>query len=67
MVKRMLLGDGDGDGEAEALPRAIACFKVSLETQGWGDYVDIKSWKYVAAAVCLEQLWKYMQFRLRPL
>ncbi|PVI03312.1 rna-dependent rna polymeras-like protein [Periconia macrospinosa] len=66
-VRRIVSGDGDNDDEAEALPRAIACFKISLEEKGWDEYFGLKSWKYVAAAVCLEQLWKYMNFRLRPL
>ncbi|PSN62624.1 rna-dependent rna polymeras-like protein [Corynespora cassiicola Philippines] len=66
-VRRMVSGDGDNDEEDEALPRAIACFKVSLETEGWENQVNLKSWKYVAAAVCLEQLWKYVGYRLRPL
>ncbi|CAI6338971.1 unnamed protein product [Periconia digitata] len=67
MVRRIVTGDGDGDAASEALPRAIACFKVSLDTRGWEEYLDLKSWKYVTAAVCLEQLWMFMNFRLRPL
>ncbi|KAH6386628.1 RNA-dependent RNA polymerase [Parastagonospora nodorum] len=58
---------GDGEGDAEALPRAIACFKVALQTEGWENQVLIKSWKYVAASVCLEQLWKFQGGSLRPL
>jgi hypothetical protein len=27
-------GDFEGDGDPEALPRAIACFKVALKTDG---------------------------------
>jgi hypothetical protein len=60
-------GDDDGDDDSEALARAIACFKVALETDGWENKVTLKSWKYVAAAVCLEQLWRYQGGTLRPL
>jgi hypothetical protein len=60
-------GDFEGDDGTEALPRAIACFKVALETDGWENKVTLKSWKYVAAAVCLEQLWRYQGGSLRPL
>jgi hypothetical protein len=67
ITRRIVNGDGLGDEMDEALPRAIACFKISLETRGWEDYAKLKSWKYVTAAVCLEQLRLYMNFRLRPL
>jgi hypothetical protein len=67
ITRRMVNGDGLKDEENEALPRAIACFKVSLETEDWEDYEGLKSWKYVAAAVCMEQLWRFMKFDLRPL
>lgn len=69
VIQRITMGDGDWEGEedTETLPRAIACFMVSLETEGWGNYRSLQSWKYVAAAVCLEQLWKYQGGRLRPL
>lgn len=69
IIRRILIGNGDWEGEedAEALPRAIVCFKVALETEGWENYRRLKSWKYVTAAVCLEQLWKYQGGRLRPL
>ncbi|KAF2849275.1 rna-dependent rna polymeras-like protein [Plenodomus tracheiphilus IPT5] len=69
IIRRIIIGDGDWEGEedTETLPRAIACFMISLETEGWGNYRSLRSWKYVAAAVCLEQLWKYQGGRLRPL
>ena len=69
MARRIARGDGDWEGsdDAEALPRAIACFKVSLETIGWENQVHLRSWKYVAAAVCLEQLSIYHHGLLRPL
>ncbi|KAH7378776.1 RNA dependent RNA polymerase-domain-containing protein [Pyrenochaeta sp. MPI-SDFR-AT-0127] len=69
IIKRIVLGDGDWEGEedTETLPRAIACYKVALEVEGWENYRSLKSWKYVAAAVCLEQLWKYQGANLRPL
>ncbi|KAH7085270.1 RNA dependent RNA polymerase-domain-containing protein [Paraphoma chrysanthemicola] len=57
----------EGENDTEALPRSIACFKVALESKGWENQVLLKSWKYVAAAVCLEQLWKYQGQKLRPL
>jgi hypothetical protein len=69
MIRNIINGDGDyeGDDDSEALPRSIACFKVALESNGWENQVTLKSWKYVAAAVCLEQLWKYQGGSLRPL
>jgi hypothetical protein len=69
MTKNIVMGNGrwDGDEDSEALPRSIACFMVALETDGWENYRTLKSWKYVAAAVCLEQLWKYNNGHLRPL
>ncbi|KAG9191768.1 hypothetical protein G6011_10502 [Alternaria panax] len=69
ITKRIVHGDADGDSDAdsEALPRSVACFMVALETVGWENYRSLKSWKYVAAAVCLEQLWKYNNGHLRPL
>jgi hypothetical protein len=68
IVRRIIAGDeGLGDEEDEALPRAIACFKVSLEKVGWENRINLQSWKYVAAAVCLERLWKFMGYKLRPL
>ncbi|KAF1843754.1 RdRP-domain-containing protein [Cucurbitaria berberidis CBS 394.84] len=61
MIKRIVRGDGpwEGDEDAETLPRAIACFKVALESNGRKGYQNLESWKYVAAAVCLEHLQKY--------
>lgn len=69
IIKRILLGNDDteSDAGAEALPRAIACFKIALETEGWQNYIMLKSWKYVAMAVCLEQLWRHRGGSLRPL
>jgi hypothetical protein len=69
IVRDIVRGDEDSKGidNTEALPRAIACFKVSLQTEGWQNNVTLKSWKYVAAAVCLEQLWKFQGGSLRPL
>lgn len=68
-VRNIIKGDGDyEDGDdSEALPRSIACFKVALQSKGWENQITLKSWKYVAAAVCLEQLWKYQGGTLRPL
>jgi hypothetical protein len=69
IVRDIVRGDEEFEGtdNTESLPRAIACFKVSLQTEGWGNNVTLKSWKYVAAAVCLEQLWKFQGGNLRPL
>ncbi|KAF3053460.1 hypothetical protein E8E11_008642 [Didymella keratinophila] len=69
IIRRIVRGDGawEGPDDAEALPRAIACFKVALETDGWENQVMLRSWKYVAAAVCLEQLNVYHLGHLRPL
>jgi hypothetical protein len=68
IITRIIMGDEDADGsvDAEALPRAIACFRVALQTEGWGNYITLRSWKYVAAAVCLEQLSQYHSGLLRP-
>jgi hypothetical protein len=66
MVRSIVTGDGGEEDEAEALPRAIACFKVAVESTGWENQVQLRSWKYVAASVCLEQLWKYRGGNLRP-
>jgi hypothetical protein len=67
VIKRIVLGDEEHDStaDAESLPRAIACFKVALLTDEWENYVKLTSWKYVAAAVCLEQLWRYRNGSLR--
>ncbi|KAJ4365647.1 hypothetical protein N0V83_008267 [Neocucurbitaria cava] len=69
IIKRIIHGDGEWESarDAEALPRAIACFKVALEGKGWENYRTLKSWRYVTAAVCLEQLWQYQGRHLRPL
>lgn len=67
IIRRIVFGDGLEQDEHEVLPRAIACFMVSLETSHWNQGAALKSWKYVAASVCLEQLRKYMNYRLRPL
>jgi hypothetical protein len=70
MIKTIIWGDKEWDGDenaAEALPRAIACFMVALEVEGWENYRSLKSWKYVAAAVCLEQLFRYNGGKLRTL
>lgn len=66
IVRSIITGDSDED-EFEALPRSIACFKVATEIEGWENQVTLKSWKYVAASVCLEQLWKYRGGNLRAL
>jgi hypothetical protein len=68
IVKNIIRGDGEWEeADTEALPRAIACWKVALETEGWENQVLLRSWKYVAAAVCLEQLWRFRKGSLRPL
>jgi len=58
---------GEDEDESEALPRSIACFKVAMERKGWENQVTLKSWKYVAASVCLEQLWRYRGGNLRAM
>jgi hypothetical protein len=52
--------DNEGNSH-EALPRAIACLAVSVEEEGYRmrKIGFLKSWKYVAAAVCLEELEKF--------
>lgn len=69
IARRIARGDGEWEGsdDVEAFPRAIACFKVGMETEGWENQVVLKSWKYVAAAVCLEQMNVYRLGQLRPL
>jgi hypothetical protein len=69
IIRRMIMGDEedvDDSADAEALPRSIACFKVALQTEGRENYITLRSWKYVAAAVCLEQLSRYRGGALRP-
>lgn len=67
IVDRIVRGDELGDEEDEALPRALACFKIAMEKEGWENFVELQSFKYVAAAVCLEKLWEYMRYRLRTI
>ena len=67
-IQTILIGDKEWNGDndvTEALPQAIACFMVALEVQGWENYRRLQSWKYVTAAVCLEQLFKYNGGKLR--
>lgn len=69
-IVRSIAHGNDGeyeDDDAETLPRAIACWKVALETKGWENQVLLRSWKYVTAAVCLEELFKFRSGQLRPL
>lgn len=60
-VSRIVYGDEDGerDDQLEVLARSVACFKVALRTQRWEKSGTLKSWKYVTAAVCLEQLERF--------
>jgi hypothetical protein len=67
IIRSIIKGDGDDGDEEEALPRAIACFKVALQSQGWENKIKLVSWKYVAAAVCLEQVWRWRGGNLRAL
>ncbi|KAF2685619.1 RdRP-domain-containing protein [Lentithecium fluviatile CBS 122367] len=69
IARRIVSGDGQvlEDERDEALPRAIACVKISLETDGWKRYEKLKSWKYVTAAVCLEELKRYKNGQFPPL
>jgi hypothetical protein len=69
IIQEIIKGDGEynDDDDSEALPRAIAYFKVALRTDGWQDRQLIKSWKYVAASVCLEELLKFQGCSSRPL
>lgn len=60
-----VMEEEDDDGQEE-LPRAIACFKVALETEGWDNQVLLRSWKYITASVCLEQLSHYRGGNLKP-
>jgi hypothetical protein len=53
----------DNEGNThEALPRAVACLAVGVEEEGYRvrKVGYLKSWKYVAAAVCLEELEKFI-------
>ncbi|KAF2200619.1 RdRP-domain-containing protein [Delitschia confertaspora ATCC 74209] len=58
-VKRIMNSEElDEDYDAsETLPRAIACFAVGIEEKK--RWWKLESFKYVAAAVCLEELWKF--------
>lgn len=55
------LDDLYDEREFEALPRAIACLSVAVEEPGWKDRQvgELKSFKYVAAGVCLRELARY--------
>jgi hypothetical protein len=68
-IKRIVSGDNEweDDDSFEALPRAIACFVVSLRIEDRGYHSQLKSWKYITAAVCLEELWKYQGGKLKRL
>ncbi|KAF2121910.1 hypothetical protein BDV96DRAFT_593865 [Lophiotrema nucula] len=66
-IDRILYGDGEDRKQEETLPRAVACFKVALETEGWERNEQLQSFKYVAAAVCLEQLWFHGGEKLKRL
>ena len=59
-VSRIVNGDEDGeDSNEEALPRALACFAVGVEESSLYDRKlggSLKSWKYVAAGVCLREM-----------
>lgn len=59
-VSRIVNGDEDGeDRNEEALPRALACFAVGVEESSLYDRKlggSLKSWKYVAAGVCLREM-----------
>lgn len=56
--------DEDGENTDEALPRSIACLSIAVNQPGlkkiWGGKdVELKSFGYVAAAVCLEELKRF--------
>ncbi|KAH7393915.1 RNA dependent RNA polymerase-domain-containing protein [Phaeosphaeria sp. MPI-PUGE-AT-0046c] len=57
-ISRIVHGDEDDEvsEQLEVLARSVACFKVAMKTEGWESSGTLKSWKYVTAAVCLEQL-----------
>ncbi|KAF4305332.1 RNA-dependent RNA polymerase eukaryotic-type [Botryosphaeria dothidea] len=65
-VERITQGD-DGDRD-EALARAIACFAVGMkEPRKVSKRVgELRSWKYVAAAVCLREI-ELFKIRFDPL
>lgn len=69
IIRSIVYGGGDWENgdESEALFRSIACWKVALEIEGWENHMLLESWKYVAAAVCLEQLKRYNGGSLRRL
>lgn len=49
------------DREIEALPRAVACLDVAVNNKGYVDRKlgELKSFRYVAAGVCLRELERY--------
>lgn len=67
ILKSISKGGDEDDCREEKLPRAIACFKVALETAGWENQVYLKSWKYITASVCLEQLYCHRNGQLRTI
>ncbi|KAL1303235.1 hypothetical protein AAFC00_006650 [Neodothiora populina] len=63
-VSRIINGDADGkDRASEALPRAIACLAVGVEENSLFDRKvggQLRSWKYVAAGVCLKEMKRWL-------
>lgn len=57
-VKVILEGDGDDEELDEALPRALACLEQAVRELGNFPKKGLESWRYVVAAVCLEELEK---------
>lgn len=49
------------DRDVEALPRAIACLALAIEEPGLVDRQlgELQSFKYIAAALCLEEFQRY--------
>lgn len=56
----VLYEESDIDREVEAFPRALACLEVGVEETGKVDVKlgELRSFKYVAAVVCLKELEK---------
>lgn len=59
----------DDDKTDEALPRSIACFALAMQEPGRkvGKHRHLHSFKYLAAAVCLEELRKFHGGYLLPI
>lgn len=67
-ARNRIIMDDDGKTD-EALPRSIACFAIAVQKPGRkiGKNRHLHSFRYLAAAVCLEELRKFHGGHLLPM